>query len=76
VIDHEFNLLVKGFVGLFDGHMIKLSINEVKKKKELANIMEMLKAQSSITMCPIGLSIWYFGVTVQGAVWHIFLFCF
>jgi hypothetical protein len=38
--------------------------------------MEMPKAQSSITMCLTGLSIWYFGVTIQGAVWHIFLFCF
>jgi hypothetical protein len=54
---------LKGF-GVFDGHIIRLCINEVKKKKELASIMEMQKAQSSITMCPIGLSIWYFGVTV------------
>jgi hypothetical protein len=46
------------------------------KKNELANIMEMQKAQNSITMCPIGLSIWYFEVTVKGVVWHIFLFCF
>jgi hypothetical protein len=50
--------------------VIKLSIIKVKKKKELANIMEMQKAQSSITMCPIGLSIWYFGV--KGVVWPIF----
>jgi hypothetical protein len=28
-----------------------------KKKKEVASIMEMQKAQSSTTMCPIGLSI-------------------
>jgi hypothetical protein len=40
--------------------MIKFSINVVKKNKELANIMEMQKAQSSITMCPI--LVYQFGI--------------
>ncbi|CAJ2652527.1 unnamed protein product [Trifolium pratense] len=26
----------------------------------------MQKAESSVTMCPLGLSIWFYGVTVQG----------